>query len=241
MGRKGKMVDKEIYSNYLNENMTLRIYHPAKISTSYNLTICIMQDGNDYYQLGRVATLSDRLHDDHKLHNTIFVGIQYKDKFDRRKKYHPTGEQNPEYIKFLTEEAVPLLDSLIPETPQGKSFALMGDSLAGTLALMTALTNPDLFNKIIMQSPYVDKTVLEAVESAGDLENFDIYHTIGTEETDVLMTDGVQADFVEPNRKLHELLGQKRANYIYHELKDAEHTWKYWQKDMKHLFETMFD
>lgn len=240
MGRKGKMFDKELSSDHLNETMTLRIYSPAKISTSYPFQICIMQDGNDYYQMGRIATLSDKLHDDQRLHNMIFVGIHYQDKFDRRKKYHPQGEQNPAYIRFLAEEAVPLLDQLIPKMKLGKSYALMGDSLAGTLALMTSIAYPKLFDKIIMQSPYVDEKVLQTVQSAS-LDAFDLYHTIGTDEKEVLMTDGVTADFVNPNRKLHALLQQTDANYIYHELENAKHTWKYWQKDMERLLETMFE
>ena len=143
------MVDKELGSDYLKETMTLRIYSPAKISTSYPFQVCIMQDGNDYYQMGRIATLSDRLHDDQRLHNTIFVGIHYQDRFDRKKKYHPDGEQNPAYMQFLAKEVFPFIDGLIPETKYGKSYALMGDSLAGTLALMTAISHPDLFDKYI--------------------------------------------------------------------------------------------
>jgi len=241
LSRKGKMVDKEISSDHLNETMTLRIYSPEKISTSYPFSICIVQDGNDYYQMGRLATVSDRLHEDQELHNTIFVGIHYKDKFDRRKKYHPDGERNEAYIQFLGEEVVPYMDSLIPNMKNGKSYSLMGDSLAGTLALMTSINYPDLFDKIIMQSPFVNETVLEKVKNADSLNNFQIYHTIGTEETDVLMTDGVSADFVTPNRELNELLTQNVTDYVYHELEGAQHTWKYWQKDMNRVLKTMFE
>lgn len=240
MGRKGKMVDKELGSDYLKETMTLRIYSPAKISTSYPFQVCIMQDGNDYYQMGRIATLSDRLHDDQRLHNTIFVGIHYQDRFDRKKKYHPDGEQNPAYMQFLAKEVFPFIDGLIPETKYGKSYALMGDSLAGTLALMTAISHPDLFDKIMMQSPFVNDTVLQAVQNAPSLNGFDIYHTIGTDETEVVMTDGEVADFVGPNRELNQLLEKTEANYIYDELEQAKHTWKYWQNDMERLLVTMF-
>lgn len=241
MSRKGKMVDKEIRSEYLNETMTLRIYSPATISTSYPFSICIVQDGNDYYQMGRLATVSDRLHEDRQLHNTIFIGIHYQDRFDRREKYHPDGEQNENYIKFLGEEVIPYVDQLIPNMKNGKSYSLMGDSLAGTLALMTSLAYPDLFEKIIMQSPLVNETVLEKVKNADTLNNFKIYHTIGTEETEVVMTDGMIADFVKPNRELNELLVQNCSNYVYHELEDAQHTWKYWQNDMQRVLTTMFE
>ncbi|MFC4559359.1 alpha/beta hydrolase [Virgibacillus kekensis] len=240
MGRKGTMIDKEIESKYLNETMTLKIYQPESFSDLYKYHICIMQDGNDYYQLGRAATLSDRLHDSKEIHNTVFVGIHYQDKYDRRKKYHPSGEQNGAYTKFLVNEVVPFLDDLLPTYHMGQSRALMGDSLAGTLALMTAMKYPHTFGKVIMQSPYVDDTVLDAVKEAKDIHSIDVYHTIGTYESAVDTTDGQTLDFVEPNRELHKLLDEKGSSYRYHELEDGEHTWKYWQKDLKRALVSTF-
>lgn len=239
--RKGKMIEKEIDSSFLKETMTLQIYHPETFSELYKYEICIMQDGKDYFQMGRIATLSDKLHDEKEMHNVVFVGIHYKDKYDRRKKYHPSGEQNEAYINFLVREAVPYLDDFIPTYHMGKSRSLIGDSLAGTLALMTAMKYPHTFGKIGIQSPYVDDTVLAYVEQAKPLSTLDIYHTIGTKETEVQMSDGNTADFVEPNRKLNKALEKAGAAYTYHELEDGIHTWKYWQNDMRRLLTTLFD
>lgn len=235
------MVDKEIESSYLNETMTLKLYQPEAFSPLYKYHICIVQDGNDYYQLGRLATLSDKLHSSEAIANTVFVGIHYKDKFDRRKKYHPDGEQNRDYIKFLVHEAVPFLDDLLPTYHMGQSRTLMGDSLAGTLALMTAIKYPNTFSNVIMQSPYVDETVIDSVQQAENIHSIDIYHTIGEAETEVETTDGKTLDFVEPNRKLHNLLQQSGVSYVYHELEDGEHTWKYWQNDLSRALTTMFE
>ncbi|MUK88042.1 esterase family protein [Ornithinibacillus sp. L9] len=240
MGRKGKMIEQEINSTYLQENMTLKTYQPESFSPLYKYHICIMQDGNDYFQLGRIATLSDRLHDDHEIENTIFVGIHYKDRHDRLKKYHPNGEQHEAYVKFLVHEVVPLLDDFLPTYHMGGSRALMGDSLAGTLALVVASKYPNTFGKVIMQSPLVDDKVLEIVDNAKDLQSVEIYHTIGTAETNVKTTVDPEVDFVTPNRKLKEVLDQKGATYYYKEIPDGDHTWKYWQKDMPEVLTTMF-
>ncbi|GAB3789748.1 alpha/beta hydrolase [Virgibacillus kimchii] len=240
MGRKGTMTEREIDSKYLNEKMTMKIFKPEKFSDLYKYTVCIMQDGDDYFQMGRIATLSDRLHDAGEITNTVFVGIHYQDRYDRREKYHPKGKQNENYIKFLVREAVPLLDEELPTYNMGYTRALMGDSLAGTLALMTAVKYPNTFGKVIMQSPYVDDTVLDTVKDTGHLYSMDIYHTIGTKETDVKMTDNKTMNFLEPNRELNKLLVDKGASYTYHELEEGNHTWKYWQKDMKRLLKTMF-
>jgi enterochelin esterase-like enzyme len=241
MGRKGKMVEKVIESKYLEETMTLQLYQPETFSPLYKYNICIMQDGNDYYQMGRIATLSDKLHANNEITNTVFVGIHYQDKFDRSRKYHPNGEQQAAYIKFLVHEVVPLLDETLPTYHMGQSRALIGDSLAGTLALMTALKYPNTFGKVMMQSPYVDQTVMDAVEQAPNIHGVDIYHTIGTEETAVKTTDGQTLDFVVPNRKLSKLLHAKGPSYTYRELDNGEHTWKYWQKDLPTVLMEMFD
>ncbi len=234
------MLEKEINSSYLDEKMTLKIYQPESFSPLYKYHICIMQDGNDYYQLGRVATFSDRLHDDAEIENTIFIGIHYKDRYDRLKKYHPSGEQYDAYTKFLMKEVIPLLDDTLPTYHMGGTRALMGDSLAGTLALMMAVKYPNTFGKVIIQSPLVDDVVLKAIEDATNLEALDIYHTIGTAETSVETTKGPGVDFLTPNRQLNKLLNQKGMTYYYKEIPDGEHTWKYWQKDMEDALKTIF-
>ncbi|HLR61662.1 MAG TPA: alpha/beta hydrolase-fold protein [Lentibacillus sp.] len=240
MGRKGKMIEKQIDSCYLNEPMTLKIYQPETFSPLYKYQVCIMQDGDDYYQLGRAATWSDQLHENGEIPNTILAGIHYRDKFDRKDKYHPNGSQNLAYIKFLAHEAAPLLDDLFPTYLVGQSRALVGDSLAGTIALMTALKYPNTFGKIIIQSPYIDEKVKQAVQDAKDIHSIAIYHTVGTEETAVETTDGDKADFLTPNRELNELLQSKNMDYVYHELESGQHTWKYWQKDLSRAFSSIF-
>lgn len=228
-----------IDSNYLNEEMLLKIYKPEAFSPLYKYNICVMQDGNDYYQMGRIARLSDQLHSNHEIADTIFVGIHYQDKYDRRKKYHPSGEQQQAYSQFLAHEVAPLLDDILPTHCMGQTRILMGDSLAGTLAFMTALKYPHTFGKVIMQSPFVDQTVLQLVENADNLSMLDIYHTIGEKETAVATTTGSIVDFLTPNRTLHQLLSDKGGSYQYHELVAGEHTWKYWQKDLPQVLKSM--
>ncbi|MFS0672030.1 alpha/beta hydrolase [Ornithinibacillus sp. 179-J 7C1 HS] len=240
MARKGKMMEREIDSQFLGEKMTLKLYLPEAFSPLYKYHICIMQDGNDYYQLGRVATVSDLLHDEAEIENTIFVGIHYKDRYDRLKKYHPSGEQFDAYSKFLMKEVVPLLDDFLPTYHMGGARALMGDSLAGTLALIMAIKYPNTFGKVIMQSPLVDDVVISHVENATNIQGLDIYHTIGTSETSVDTTKGPEVDFLTPNRRLKELLEQKGLTYHFKEIPDGEHTWKYWQQDMTNALKTIF-
>lgn len=229
MARDGKMYVKEIHSRYLNETMLLKIYEPEHFSAMHETNICLMQDGDDYYQIGRVATISDALHDDYEIVNAYFVGIHYIDRFDRLKKYHPDGEQFEAYRDFLAYEVVPFIDTLVPINPLGTKRTLIGDSLAGTIGLMTASKHPSLFHKVLMQSPLVNDLVLAA---AVDIMALEIYHSIGLSEEDVSTTAGDRVDFLVPNRQLQAILRKNITQYHYEEIDEGNHTWKYWQKEL---------
>lgn len=240
MARNGKMYEIKVNSEHLNEDVTLRIYEPEQIDSLYETNVCIMQDGNDYYNLGRVATVSDELHDNYDIVNTIFVGIHYKDRFERRERYHPNGEQHEAYVKFLIEEALPKLKETTPLNPLGITYSLMGDSLAGTLAFMTAAQYPDLFKNVIMQSPLVNDKVIDLAKQSDEVNNLNIYHTIGLKETDVPTTVDGEVEFVQPNKDLNKILSEKVRSYYYYEFPDGIHTWKYWQQDLPRALTTMF-
>jgi len=240
MARKGKMYDIQIESTFLHETMTVKIYEPEQYNSLYENQIVIMQDGNDYFQLGRVATVSDEMHDDYELSNTVFVGIHYIDRFDRLKKYHPDGEQYEAYKKFLIQEVIPAVENICPLNPLGTTYALMGDSLAGTIALMTAMDAPEIFSKIVLQSPLVNEEVLEIARQASAIKDVAIYHSIGLDETNVGTTKDGLVDFLTSNRELAHHLQQHVMNYTYQEIENGNHTWKFWQKEMRTVFETMF-
>lgn len=235
------MFEKEIQSEHLDEALTLKFYQPEEIDSIYETNICIMQDGNDYFNLGRIATLSDELHDDFDITNTIFVGIHYLDRFDRREKYHPDGKQHENYKKFLMNEVIPMIKEQLPINPLGENWALMGDSLAGTLAFLVATQNLNTFDYVIMQSPLVDESVIHAAEKLDLNNDLEIYHTIGLNETEVGTTVDGKIDFVTPNKRLNEILKTKKLTYHYHELNDGFHTWKYWQKDLPRALKTIFN
>ncbi|MEQ6375528.1 alpha/beta hydrolase-fold protein [Bacillaceae bacterium S4-13-56] len=238
MRRKGTMTDHSINSEFLNEKIPFKIYKPEVFSPLYKYHVAIMQDGNDYFQLGRMATISDDLHSQRRIDRTIFVGIPYQDKYDRSKKYHPNGEHNESYIRFLVHEMVPFLDDLLPTYQMGHGRILIGDSLGGTVSLMAACRYAHTFGKVIMQSPYVDEKVMDAVNHAPLLQQVDIYHTIGIAEESVTTTDGKTLDFLSANRELNQILTKKKLSYTYHEL-EGDHNWGTWQKDLPNALLTL--
>lgn len=93
---------------------------------------------------------------------------------------------------------------------------------------MTALDYPNMFGNVIMQSPYVDRHVLDKVKQSDSLQLISICHQIGEKETAVKTTDDQILDFTGPNEQLKELLEEKQTNYDFKAF-DGDHKWTYWQ------------
>ncbi|MGE7761019.1 alpha/beta hydrolase [Peribacillus sp. NPDC097895] len=237
--RKGTIKEYMFKSEALAEELELLVYLPANYSPLYKYSLVIAQDGRDYFQMGRIGRVADELLGNDEIENIIIVGIPYKDRFDRRRKYHPDGEQHIAYIRFLAHELVPFLDDEFPTYQMGHGRALIGDSLGGTVSLLAALQYPHTFGKCIMQSPLANEAVMDAVHNFEDPHLLELYHVIGTGETDVPTTDGNRENFIDPNRKLHELLNKKGFPCFYEEF-EGNHTWKYWQADLKRALLEMF-
>lgn len=228
----GKVEDLSIYSKELQEDMQLLVYLPSNFSPLYKYTLVIASDGKDYFQLGRIPRVVDALLENQEIENIIVVGVPYKSVADRNKKYEPTGEQHSAYLRFLAHELVPFLDEKYPTYQVGMGRALIGDSLAATVSLMAALKYPNIFGRVILQSPKVGKEMLTAVEAFKSANSFTVYHVIGKEETAVKLGNGNTEDFVGPNRKLNNLMKNKGFSIFYEEF-EGDHTWKHWQPDLR--------
>ena len=105
--------------------------------------------------------MADELYEEQEIENLIIVGVPYKNVKDRREKYHPDGSQHHAYIRFLAQELVPYIDENYPTYQIGMGRALIGDSLAATVSLLTALQYPNTFGKVILHSPLVNEYVLD--------------------------------------------------------------------------------
>lgn len=236
---KGTIKELTFHSLELGEEMQLLVYLPANFSPLYKYALLIAQDGRDYFQLGRIGRLADEFLYEREIENIIIVGVPYKNVADRRRKYHPDGGQNQAYIRFLAHELVPFLDQEYPTYHMGTTRALIGDSLGATVSLMTVLQYPHTFGKVLLQSPLVDEQVMEMVENFTDSQLLDIYHVIGKLETEVPTTDGNISDFLSPNRELSSVISKKSFTYFYEEF-NGNHTWTYWQPDLRRALKMLF-
>lgn len=236
---RGTIEERSFQSKELGEEVQLIVYLPANFSPLYKYSLLIAQDGRDYFQLGRIGRLADEYLFEREIENLIIIGIPYKSVEDRWKKYHPDGEQNQAYIRFLAHELIPYLDKEFPTYHMGSTRALIGDSLGATVSLKTALQYPHTFGKVLLQSPFVNRQIIEMVRNFAEPQLLEIYHVIGTEETEVKTTFGKISDFLTPNRELKKELSNQQFTYFYEEF-NGNHTWKYWQTDLKRALKMMF-
>ncbi|MCM3636969.1 esterase family protein [Sporosarcina luteola] len=235
----GKIEEITFYSKALDEDMQLLIHLPHQYSPLYKYSVLIASDGKDYFQYGRIGRVVDELVYEGDINNMIVVGIPYKSVEERRRMYHPEGDRHEDYIRFLAHELVPYIDENYPTYQVGAGRGLIGDSLAATISLLTALKYPNCFGKVILHSPYVDEYVMEKVEALKDPSSFSIYHVIGEEETEVKTTQDGTQDFLTPNRELNKLIKRRGFSYFYEEF-DGNHTWKYWQQDVRRAIKESF-
>ena len=227
----GAITEKKVRSEELNDEISLLIYTPPNFTPLQTYDILICQDGNDYFQLGRIPRQIEELIEEGEIKETIVIGVPYPSVSERRQRYHPNGEKVEAYIRFLANELLPFIEDTYPTHQLASGRTLAGDSLAGTVSLLTSLRYPSLFGQIMLHSPFVNETVLEAIKDCQKPELLSIYHVIGNKETAVKTTDGQIIDFITPNKEMSELIRTKSFTYSFFEF-DGDHTWTHWQKDL---------
>ncbi len=235
----GKMTSLQFKSDLLRHTFELPVYLPHHYSPLHTYHLAIAQDGRDYFQLGRIGRKMEAAIEE-GARDTIVVGVPYPSVETRRKWYHPDNETHHTYLQFMVKELLPFLEDTYSTWRLAHGRMLMGDSLGASISLVAALSYPNSFSRVMMHSPYVDENVLHLVEKNKEWNHFDIYHTIGTEETEVKTTNGSIEDFLTPNRRLHEIFKKGTARYFYNEF-EGGHFWKYWEKDLPQALRFMFD
>ncbi|MBO1199364.1 esterase family protein [Staphylococcus simiae] len=227
---KNGKINKHVYfSEILNREVTLSIYLPEQYSHLFKYRVILCFDGLDFLRFGRIQRSLESLSEQEHIENAIIVGFHYEDVDKRREEFHPQGSRSHLTIKAVGQEILPFIESQFSTYKVGNARLLMGDSLAGSIALLTALTYPTIFSQVAMLSPQYDETVKEKIETCNNIDQLTIWHAVGLDEEDFeLPTNGKRANFLTPNRELYHLLSQYNMTYHYEEF-DGGHQWKSWK------------
>jgi enterochelin esterase-like enzyme len=73
--------------------------------------------------------------------------------------------------------------------------------------------------------------MIQTVEDIEQMQTLTIYHSIGDEEHSFTNPEGITRDFLDPNRRINQLLNNLAFDYEYHEFQ-GNHLWKNWQNDL---------
>lgn len=227
---KRTIVRHDIPSRILPEGTrSVRVYLPPGFQEWISYPVVYCQDGEDFFNFGRIATQAQRLILEDGWEPFIVVGVDV-DKSLRTSEYAPDGERHAAYVRFFAEEMVPWIESHYPVRDEPNERVLAGDSLGGSVSLSIALHYPHLFARIISLSGAYYEPSVEQLNRAGSLASLRLWMNVGLQET-AYETDRGVYDFVALNRTARRILEEKGAKLIYTE-KDGEHKWGFWQKEL---------
>lgn len=227
---KRTIVKETVPSRYLAEqSRNLRIFLPPGYNEVLSYPVVYCQDGEDFFNFGRIATTATRLILDEGLEPFIIVGVDV-DKKQRTEEYTPDGNRHEAYIRFFAEELIPFVEERYTVRQDPEHRLLAGDSLGGSVSLHLALSYPQLFTRVMSLSGAFYGISQNIISAAGDLSWLNIYMIVGLQE-DAYETDRGVFDFVALNRNAKALLELNQATVFYEE-KDGKHQWGFWQKEL---------
>ncbi|MEC0184041.1 alpha/beta hydrolase-fold protein [Paenibacillus peoriae] len=226
---KRTILKDEVESRFLGETRRLRIYLPPGYNEILSYPVVYCQDGEEFFNFGRIATHANRLILDEGVEPFIIVGVEVNTKI-RTREYAPFGDRFKAYTTCFAEEIIPYVEQKYPIRSDASSRILAGDSLGGSVSLHLALLYPQLFNRIISLSGAYFEASQEIITREKDLSRLRVWMIVGLQE-DAFESDTGIHNFVELNRQCADLLRERNAEVSYRE-KDGKHLWGFWQNEL---------
>lgn len=226
---KRTILKDEIHSRFLNAKRSLRVYLPPSYNEILSYPVVYCQDGEEFFNFGRIATQANRLILDEGVEPFIIVGVEV-DTSIRTQEYAPFGNLFEEYTSCFAKEIVPYIEGKYPIRQAATERVLAGDSLGGSVSLHLALLYPELFSRVISLSGAYYEASRELIAREQNLSYLEVWMTVGLQETE-FQTDTGMYNFVEINRETAHLLKERGAAVSYRE-KEGKHVWGFWQNEL---------
>lgn len=226
---KRTIVKEEIQSRHLNEPRTLRIYLPPGYNELLSYPVVYCQDGEEFFNFGRIATWANQLILEDDVEPFIIVGVEVNTRV-RTEEYAPFGTRFDAYLACFAEEIIPYIEERFPVRRDKTERVLAGDSLGGSVSVHLALRYPELFSRVISLSGAFYEQSQHIITLETDLSWLNVFMIVGLQE-DSYTTDTGVYNFVELNRATKQLLEERGAT-VHYEEKDGRHIWGFWQKEL---------
>ncbi|UQZ82519.1 Endo-1,4-beta-xylanase Z precursor [Paenibacillus konkukensis] len=226
---KRTIVKELVPSVSLGEERPVRVFLPPGYQELLTYPVIYCQDGEQFFNFGRIVTHMNRLIFDEGVEPAIIVGVDVNTAV-RTSEYAPEGERFEAYTHFFARELLPFIESKYPVRTTPAERILAGDSLGGTVSLHLALDYRSLFCNVISLSGAFLRESRERIEREIDLSWLRLYMLIGLDEQEVVTERGT-FDFLEANRSAKKLLEERSCRMTYEE-KPGKHLWGFWQNEL---------
>lgn len=233
-----RIIKKEtLHSHHLNETKEILVYLPPDYSEDGSYPVLVLHDGNDYFNLGRIATQANQMILEGEINPLVMVAVPVQ-KGRRTSEYSPKGSRHLLHTRMIIEELLPRIRQNYPVSQSVKHLVIGGSSLGGTASLHIALNYPEVCSKVLSQSGAFLEATNEAILRTESLDHLTVYQSIGKSETAVPTHMG-SLDLLARNREVRRHLEEKRARVHYAE-SEGDHTWGFWQRDIPQALKFFF-
>ncbi|MHB1682662.1 MAG: alpha/beta hydrolase [Bacilli bacterium] len=218
-----------LYSAHLSEDRTIKVYLPPEFDGQRVYPVLYCHDGNEFFSLGRIATIANELITSGLLAPLIIVGIAVN-RNQRTEDYSLSGNRHEAYVQFVTKECIPFVERLYPISQEASARAMAGISLGAVATLHLAQRmGARLPNVLLFSGAYYDP-FLQFITEQKTAEGFSAYMIVGLAETTVETPAGVY-DFLTANRNMKTILEAQGVAVAYRE-EEGKHIWGFWQRHL---------
>lgn len=216
---RGTLTAGTIDSAALGYPVNYRVYAPAGYDELADLPVLYVTDGHEYAddKMGSLVIVLDNLIAAGRLRPLLAVFIDPR--FQGR---NLRGEQyilSEDFVRFATDELVPVIDANWRSSPRREDRGILGTSLGGLNSAWFALRAPRTFGRIGIQSPAFQ---------AGEGRILDLYRAAPRLDGDLFLTWGTMHDFGEHTLEFQRLLDEKGYSYRYLTVPEG-HSWGQWR------------
>lgn len=227
----------QLSSEHLGETRPIIVSLPPGYTERRAYPVLYLQDGEDYFRMGRIATTVNRLVEEKRIAPLLVVGIPV-DKAKRTEEYRPDGARFQQYQRFLLNEIIPFMDRVYATIPARRGRVIGGSSLGATQALMTAVHAPRTFRAVLSQSGAFHPRMHEWLREQAQHVDLMVYMSVGVHESPAI-TPGGELDILDWNKAVADILRDCGVKVSLH-VKDGGHDWGLWQQDLPDALMALF-
>lgn len=236
--RQGVLTDWVIPSKAFGDKRELRIYLPARFRKTRQYPLLFVHDGHDYVRFANLKIVLDNL-----IHRLEIPGLVVA----LCSSPNRIGEyaDDERHARFVTEEAVPDLESRLPLIGKPRGRCLMGASFGGVAALSTAFRYPGFYGRLLLQSGSFAFSDIGRQNNRGPVFDPVIAFMNRFRASSVNVAEkafvscGMHESLIYENRSLMPMLQALGMELKYVEARDG-HNWENWRDRLREGLSWLF-